>query len=176
MYNKILVAMDNSEISQKVFSTAISLGKQNNSNLMLLHVLTDEEMGLTEIATQHISALEYHAAMVEQVEAYLKEKDLLRKKYLSSLASWAQEAADAGIPAEYTLNYGGPGRTICDLAKNWNADLIIMGRRGLSGLSELLMGSISNYVVHHSPCSVLIVQDKHQKGKMAEVIKAETEG
>lgn len=175
MYKKILVAMDNSEISQQVFSSAISLGKQNNSTLMLVHVLTDEEMGLTEIATQHISALEYHSAMVEQVEAYLKEKDLFRKKYLSLLASWAQEAADAGVPAEYSLNYGGPGRTICDLAKNWDADLIMMGRRGLSGFSELLMGSISNYVVHHSPCSVFIIQDKHQKGKMAEVIKAETE-
>jgi len=158
MYNKILVAMDSSDISQQVLKSAISLGKQNNSTLMLLHVLTDEEMGLTEIATQHISALEYHSAMVEQVEAYLKEKELFRKKYLSLLESWVQEAADAGVPAEYTLNYGGPGRTICDLAKSWGADLIMMGRRGLSGFSEFLMGSISNYVVHHSPCSVFIVQ------------------
>jgi len=160
MYNKILVAMDNSEISQKVFNSAMSLGKQNNASLLLLHVLTDEEMGLTEIATQHISALEYHGAIVEQVEAYLKEKDLFRQKYLTLLASWAKEAADAGVPAEYTLNYGGPGRIICDLAKKWDADLIIMGRRGLSGFSEFIMGSISNYVVHHSPCSVLIVQAK----------------
>lgn len=158
MYKKILVAMDSSDISQQVLKSAISLGKQNNSTLMLLHVLTDEEMGLTEIATQHISAIEYHSAMVEQVEAYLKEKELFRKKYLSLLESWVQEAADAGVPAEYTLNYGGPGRTICDLAKSWNADLIMMGRRGLSGFSEFLMGSISNYVVHHSPCSVFIVQ------------------
>jgi nucleotide-binding universal stress UspA family protein len=176
MYKKILVAMDYSEISQQAFDSAVSLAKVNNATLMLLHVLTDEEMGLTEIATQHISALEYHAAMVEQVEAYLKEKDLLRQRYLDSLASWAKQSADAGIPTEYTLNYGGPGRTICNLAKSWDADLIIMGRRGLSGFSELLMGSISNYVVHHSPCSVLIVQDKHQKAKMAEVIKAETAG
>ncbi|MBE9228164.1 universal stress protein [Phormidium sp. LEGE 05292] len=176
MYKKILVAMDNSEISQQVFNSAVSMGKQNNATLMLLHVLTDEEMGLTEIASQHISALEYHAAMVEQVEAYLKEKELFRKKYLSLLEYWVQEAADAGVPAEYTLNYGGPGRTICDLANNWDADLIMMGRRGLSGFSEFFMGSISNYVVHHSPCSVFIVQDKRQKGKMTEVIKAETEG
>ncbi len=160
MYKKILVAIDSSEMSQKVFNSAVSWGKQNNATLMLLHVLTDEEMGLTEIATQHISALEYHAAMVDQVEAYLKEKELFRKKYLTLLESWAKEASDAGVPTEYTLNYGGPGRVICELAKNWDADLIIMGRRGLSGFSELLMGSISNYVVHHSPCSVLIVQEK----------------
>ncbi|MFB2836510.1 universal stress protein [Floridanema evergladense] len=160
MYKKILVAIDSSKINQQVFDAAVDLGKQNNATLMLLHVLTDEEMGLTEIATQHISALEYHAAMVEQVEAYLKEKELFRQKYLSLLESWAKEAVDAGVPTEYTLNYGGPGRTICDFAKSWDADLIIMGRRGLSGFSEFIMGSISNYVVHHSPCSVLIVQEK----------------
>ncbi|MEO0350033.1 MAG: universal stress protein, partial [Cyanobacteria bacterium P01_A01_bin.15] len=40
----------------------------------------------------------------------------------------------------------------------WNADLIMMGRRGRSGFSELLLGSVSNYVMHHAPCSVLTVQ------------------
>lgn len=47
---------------------------------------------------------------------------------------------------------------ICELARNWNADLIILGRRGRTGLSELLLGSVSNYVLHHAPCSVLTVQ------------------
>ena len=44
------------------------------------------------------------------------------------------------------------------LAKDWNADLIIMGRRGLTGLSEMFLGSVSNYVVHHASCSVLLIQ------------------
>jgi len=163
MYQKILVAMDNSEISQQVFDTALSMAKANNASLMLLHVLTDEEMGLTEIATQQISVLEYHAAMAEQIEVYLKEKDLLRQKYLELLQTLVNQAIDAGVTADYTLSGGGPGRTICDLAKSIDADLIIMGRRGLSGLSEFIMGSISSYVVHHAPCSVLIFQAKHQK-------------
>ena len=46
---------------------------------------------------------------------------------------------------------------ICELAKFWNADLIIMGRRGRSGLAEVFLGSESNYVLHHAPCSVQIV-------------------
>jgi nucleotide-binding universal stress UspA family protein len=47
---------------------------------------------------------------------------------------------------------------ICQVAKDWGAELIMVGRRGNSGLSELILGSVSNYVVHHAHCSVLIVQ------------------
>jgi glycosyltransferase involved in cell wall biosynthesis len=41
---------------------------------------------------------------------------------------------------------------------NWDADLVVMGRRGLSGIKEMFLGSVSNYIIHHVPCSVLIVQ------------------
>ncbi|CCQ49032.1 hypothetical protein CWATWH8502_2292 [Crocosphaera watsonii WH 8502] len=37
-------------------------------------------------------------------------------------------------------------------------DVIVMGHRGISGLQEFFLGSVSNYVLHHAPCSVLIVQ------------------
>jgi len=46
---------------------------------------------------------------------------------------------------------------ICELAIDWNADLIMMGRRGRSGIAEFFLGSVSNYVLHHAPCSVQIV-------------------
>ena len=48
---------------------------------------------------------------------------------------------------------------ICKLAQEWNADLIVMGRRGHSILSELVLGSVSSYVIHRAHCSVHIVQD-----------------
>ncbi|MCZ8054719.1 MAG: universal stress protein, partial [Microcystis sp. LE19-12.2C] len=49
-------------------------------------------------------------------------------------------------------------KTICKVAREENIDLIVIGRRGRSGLGELFLGSVSNYVLHHAPCSVLIVQ------------------
>ena len=53
---------------------------------------------------------------------------------------------------------GNPGRSICELASTWEADLILVGSRGLKGLKEMFLGSVSNYVTHHAPCSVLIVR------------------
>jgi nucleotide-binding universal stress UspA family protein len=60
-----------------------------------------------------------------------------------------------------------PGRVICDLARGLQSDLIVVGRRGLTGLSEILMGSVSNYVTHYAPCSVLTVQGSRSSSTSA---------
>ncbi|NEQ55624.1 MAG: universal stress protein, partial [Leptolyngbya sp. SIO3F4] len=76
----------------------------------------------------------------------------------------------SGINASGCLLSGSPGAKLCETAQSWNADLIIVGNRGFSGISELLIGSVSNYVLHHAPCSVLVIHadkqpdnDHHQK-------------
>jgi nucleotide-binding universal stress UspA family protein len=63
-----------------------------------------------------------------------------------------------GVKGEYRQIYGHAAKTICKVAREENIDLIVIGRRGRSGLGELFLGSVSNYVLHHAPCSVLIVQ------------------
>ncbi|MHC5743836.1 MAG: universal stress protein [Nostoc sp.] len=61
--------------------------------------------------------------------------------------------------AESSYQTGDPGTNICDLARSWGAGfLIVLGRRGLKGTAQTLAGSVSNHVVHHAPCSVLVVQ------------------
>jgi nucleotide-binding universal stress UspA family protein len=58
---------------------------------------------------------------------------------------------------------GSPRETIVDEADRWGADLIVMGSRGLSALNRLLLGSVSNAVVHHAKCSVEIVRKREMK-------------
>lgn len=53
---------------------------------------------------------------------------------------------------------GSPGQEIVEKAEQWGADLIIMGSRGLGAWNRLLLGSVSNAVVHHAKCSVEIVR------------------
>jgi nucleotide-binding universal stress UspA family protein len=64
-------------------------------------------------------------------------------------------AADSGVTVTPILREGQPADVICLEAKN--ADLVVVGSRGLGGFRGLLLGSVSQQVVHHAPCAVVVV-------------------
>lgn len=168
MFQKILVAIDDSESSQDIFEQALTLAKAMQSELMLLHIivpfdptyLCEPYLGIPQPAMQI-----YWDRLQEQEKAGLER-----------LRSLETEATSAGIPTEFTQNLGDPGKFICELAKNWNADLIVIGRRGLSGLGEFWLGSVSNYVLHHAHCHVLTIQGNAQTHPHLETEKMAARG
>lgn len=157
MFQKVLVAIDQSAMGQQVFEKAVSLAKAAGAGLMLLHVLSHEEDTSPRLPV--FSNLDYYpgAMRSQTLELYQSQWQAYENLGLDMLRSRADTAREAGLAVEVTQNPGSPGRVICEVAGMWGADLVVMGRRGRSGLSELLMGSVSNYVLHHAPCSVLIV-------------------
>lgn len=156
MFHKILVALDNSGSSHRVFDEALALAKATGSRLMLLHVLSSEEEGSPNVS---MVGWQYSPiATDEVVHMYQQQWTEYEGRGLEMLRSYAEQATTAEIAAEFTQNSGSPGRTICEVARTWEADLIVLGRRGHSGFNEFLLGSVSNYVLHHAPCSVLTVQ------------------
>jgi nucleotide-binding universal stress UspA family protein len=156
MFNRILVAVDRSEMSIKVFEQALSLAKITSANLMLLHVLSQEEEGSPEALV--FPNIDYYPGWNEQsFQLYQEHWEKFKNEGLQMLQSWSAQANKSGVNTEFTQNTGNPGRRICELAIDWNADLIMMGRRGRSGLTEFFLGSVSIYVLHHAPCSVQIV-------------------
>ncbi len=164
MFEKILVALDMSAMAEDVFTRALSIAKNDRAELLLLHVVSSEEdnsplplppeiVEFYPAAGNELTLETWH----KQWEHYIQEGIKLLKKY-------TQEAIAANIKAEYIQNQGSPARTICQLARDRQVDLIVIGRRGRTGLSEILLGSVSNYVLHHAPCSVLTVQkNSHAK-------------
>ncbi len=157
MFHKILVAMDNSAIGQHVFDEALCLAQQIGARLMLLHVLDPfDERYPSSIGIQTTTL--YPTFQTEAINYYLGQWEELKQEGIEFLKLYYHQAIAKGVPTEYTQNFGEPGRVICQLAKNWQADLIVVGRRGRKGLSELILGSVSNYVMHNAPCSVLTVQ------------------
>lgn len=156
MFKKILVALDRSEIGQHVFEEALGLAKLTQASLMLLHVLSPEEEGSPYVPM--LSNLDYYPGLTSQsFELYQNQWDTFKNQGIQMLQSFCAQANTAGVTTEFTQNIGNPGRIICDLARNYDADLIVMGRRGRSGVMELFLGSVSNYVLHHAPCSVHVV-------------------
>jgi nucleotide-binding universal stress UspA family protein len=63
----------------------------------------------------------------------------------------------AGIQAESKAEDGSPAHRVVEEAVNWDADLIVLGTHGRSGLGPVLLGSVARAVLYHAPCSVLIV-------------------
>ena len=156
MFEKILVTIDKSDLSKYAFEKAVSLAKALDAKLMLLHVLSSDEEGSPQMNTLYGEGYysELNAILREQYEQAWNE---FAQHYFTLLQEWTHEAAAAGVDAECAQPSGNPSRSICDLAKLWEADLIVMGSHGRKGLRELFLGSVSNYVMHHAPCSVLIV-------------------
>jgi nucleotide-binding universal stress UspA family protein len=156
MLKKILVALDRSEMRQQVFEQALALAKGMSAQLLLLHVLSPEEEGSPYIPM--LSNVDYYPGLSGQsLDLYQKQWERFQDEGVRMLHSLCAQANTAEITAEFTQILGNPGNTICKLATQWEADLIIMGHRGRSGLAEFFLGSVSNYVLHHAGCSVYIV-------------------
>ena len=157
MIDKILVAVDHSEKNQFVFDSAVSLAKTTDASLMLLHILPVDEVGYSALP---VYTSPFASVVQEEHNFELQQQELAQYKQrgLDFLQGLTEKATKAGVKAEYSQLTGNPGRMICELADNWSADLILVGSRGLKGLKEMFLGSVSNYVTHHAPCSVLIVR------------------
>jgi nucleotide-binding universal stress UspA family protein len=155
MYAHILVALDSSEQSRDVLKEAIALAQSVKAKLTLLHVLTSDE-GISPTMPL-IPVPEYYPSLsITTLELYQEEWHAFQAKSLALLEQYRTEAELAGLTADCCQTVGRPGRTICTVAKAVKADLIVVGRRGHSGLNEFIIGSVSNYVVHHAPIAVLV--------------------
>jgi nucleotide-binding universal stress UspA family protein len=157
-YTRVLAAIDRSPLGQQVFDQALAIAKQDQAALLLFNVLPiepemspyvplfqDDIGGFSSLAQQNLQ----------------QESEAIRL-WLEELA---QKAIAAGVTPEWDIKVGEPGRWIRDVAKSWNADLIVIGRRGLKGIAEAFLGSVSNYIVHHVHRSVLIIQGEEIKEK-----------
>ncbi|GAA6617949.1 universal stress protein [Scytonema sp. NUACC26] len=156
MFKKILVALDRSESHKQIFERGLTLAQLTGASLMLLHVLSAEEKDSPELPM--FSTFDYSSGVsVRALEFYQQQWNEFEQDSIKMLRSLCAQANTVSINTEFTQNFGSPGRVICNLARNWNADLIVLGRRGRSGLTEFFLGSVSNYVLHHAPCSVHVV-------------------
>jgi nucleotide-binding universal stress UspA family protein len=155
-YKKILAALDCSSQSDLVFEQALNLAQKEKAELMLFHgIPIDQHQGLFlhefELTTEPL------ARYASALQAELKRQQQEIQQWFSD---YHQRAKNVGVATESKVNFGEPGKAISDFARHWNADLIVLGRRGLTGMMEMLMGSVSSYVLHRAPCNVLVVQSK----------------
>ncbi|MHC5672764.1 universal stress protein [Nostoc sp.] len=165
-FKRILVAINHSPLTSIVFDRALNLAQQEQANLMILHCLVDftainpgfesgGTFGLYPINTGLSQSFREETLQleIEQAKVWLQE--------------YCHQATARNISAEYQHNFGEPGATISSVAQEWNADLIVLGRHDhsamgyapLEAIAEFFVGSVSNHVVDHANCSVLVIKD-----------------
>lgn len=155
MFEKILVATDHTPVGEALFRQALSLAKIHQAELMLLHVLSSEEEG-SPLPMPLMGEGMYGGVGTDfNIEVWRQEWENYESACLETLRSLVSEAHKEGVTAECRQIPGNAGPGICEFALSWGADLIVMGSRGRSGLKELVLGSVSNYVLHHARCNVL---------------------
>lgn len=153
MFSKILVALDHGDTCAILFEQAVTLAQATGSALMLLSVLEPDGDGSLGMPFDYGYPLPLGVDNSIWLEVYQEAE----AQGLERLRSFTDQATATGVATEFTQTIGSPGRAICALAKTWAADLIVVGSHGRKGISELFLGSVSNYVMHHAPCSVLVV-------------------
>lgn len=136
---KILCPIDFSQHAELVVEWAIHLAQEHDSEVLLLHA--------------------YHLPVeFQQLEgAYLPADfwDSVKEEAERSLAIYAERARAMSVSVREIVREGYPASVIQEEAREENADMIVMGSRGLSGLKHLLLGSIAERVVQKAHCPVL---------------------
>lgn len=147
---KILWPSDASESANKALETAIEVAKQYNAKLYGLQVVT-EVPTLTDTGPP-MSGLD--------IPKYEEE---LRNGAQEALAELVKGKVPDSIEVVTYIKMGKAAEVIITFAKEKEIDLIVMATHGRSGLSHLLLGSVAENVIRHSPVPTLIIPDKNRE-------------
>jgi nucleotide-binding universal stress UspA family protein len=140
---KIIFPTDFSHCGDAALAHATSLARDTGATLLIVHV---EEPPVA------YGGGEMYYGVPEPATNDLKE--MLAKV----------KPTDESVPYEHHLIVGDPASAITRLAEDENADMIVMGTHGRTGLSRLLMGSVAESVVRHASCPVFTYKEPHRGG------------
>ncbi len=142
---KILLAYDGTEGSERAYEKVVALAKQNPK--LSVHILY-----VNQPPQAMVGVGEAYIVSPESLEVKLDPKVEMRLKQIEkAISSYVTCHMDVVV-------HEGPARKIIGQAKQLNCDLIVIGSRGLGGFKKLLLGSISSYVVNNAPMPVLVVK------------------
>jgi len=150
MFKKILVPIDGSEPSWYAFDHAVEIGKKFNSSLVIVHVIQPfYNAGFLAIPVDS-------SLIAEQMKDMQENAEMILNKAVDKMGDYS-----ANI--EKLVDNGHPSERILALAKEKNCDAIVIGSRGLSGIAEFVLGSVSSNITQYSKVPVLIVKGEENK-------------
>lgn len=144
MFKHILVPLDGSELAERVLQPAVELASALSAKLTLLRVSPQ----LTLLTVDPQVYTEMSRMGVDRVHAYLRDM---------------RSALPNDIHINLVCEYGSAADAIVQYAEAHAVDLIVMSSHGRSGLSRWVYGSVSEKVLHQSPCAIVIMRSKTER-------------
>lgn len=132
---KVLLATDLTEASEAATETALELARRLEASLLVVSVIDPRRGG-------------GRGPRVDQV----RERQELAAQHL------AGRGRDLGVPTEFLIWVGDPGEQIVAAAEAEGADLVVVGSHGRGAVERFFIGSVSDHVVRHAHCPVLVVR------------------
>lgn len=172
----ILVALDGSDQAEKALDLAVDLASKYDAELVFVHVLSDKRLSDAERRLAEVEYLDEIAGAAD-VAGVLKDPDpraiaqrllhgsgvityrfrqTLGRRLMQSASRRAQQGGVGKV--QELIEEGDPAETILRVAGERDADMIVMGSRGLGSAKGLLMGSVSHKVAQLAPCTCVTVK------------------
>ena len=147
MFEKILVPLDGADLSETALTTAVSIAQHFKSELILCHVIPERNMPQPQMA--------FESGYSQFIDRFDTDYDDWAKQYLTTI----KERYIKLVPnISIRIEYGNVANQILDVANDVN--LIVMNTHGYSGFSKWILGSVTERVIGHATCPVLVVKGK----------------
>ncbi|HVE58079.1 MAG TPA: universal stress protein [Pyrinomonadaceae bacterium] len=145
---KILIATDGSEFSREAVEKTCQT------------IVTPEDTEIKIVCVYPpVLPLDAFPQSVEYAEALEKKERADAENYVESAAALVKEYfPDSPVKVETEIKTGAPDQVILETAKAWKANVIVVGSHGRGFWGRLTLGSVSDSIIHHAPCSVFVVR------------------
>ncbi|MBA3359836.1 MAG: universal stress protein [Thermoleophilaceae bacterium] len=145
MFGSIVVGTDGSDTAKEAVKQATELASTIGAKVFLVSAYEPVPEGRLRDERQDVPAdLQWMVNPREDVE--------------STLEDGAEGIKSSDVEVETFAREGDPADAILDVAEEKDADLIVVGNKGMSGAKRFVLGSVPNKVSHHAPCSVMIIR------------------
>jgi nucleotide-binding universal stress UspA family protein len=145
MFDRIVVGTDGSETATEAVKTAVELAKLSDAKLEIVSAYQPVPQSRLRDESEGISGDVSHAINPrEDVQLVLDNAAAVAKKEKVDVVTHPRE--------------GDPADAILDVAEENDADLVMVGNKGMTGARRFLLGSVPNKISHHAPCDVWIVK------------------
>lgn len=139
-FHKILVTVDSEPVAMRATETGVGLARALGADLALINVID--------------------ASLLMTGETGISPNDLVAraKQEARSVIDGVRQRLSLPVAAVTFIQSGDPAAEVAKAAKDWGADLIVIGSHGRAGLKRALLGSVAEGVMRQAPCPVLVVR------------------